>query len=81
MPLYYFECGSCRLQVKRLLSPDEAESQKCKCGSLLNRTPKGPSTSVKERLDNGLMPKAIERYSEAERLYAERAAADPKLQR
>jgi hypothetical protein len=29
----------------------------------------GPTTQVKEVLDNGLMPKAVERYTDAEKVY------------
>jgi hypothetical protein len=50
----------------------------CKCGSVMERDVKGPSTHVKERLDNGIMVKALERYSDAERIFKERHDnADP----
>ena len=82
MPLYYFECPGCGAKSKKILDHDKANKlYHCSCGHELKRTPRGPSTSVKEVLDNGVMPKSVERYSEAERLYAERAANDPKLQR
>jgi hypothetical protein len=44
----------------------------------MRRVVAGPSTSIVERLDNGAMPKAVERYSDAERIFKERhEAADP----
>lgn len=44
----------------------------------MDREATGPSTQTMERLDNGAMPKALERLANAEELYADRAAkADP----
>lgn len=39
----------------------------------MERAPSGPSAQVKERLDNGVMKRAVERYKDAERLYKDRA--------
>ena len=44
----------------------------CKCGEIMNRQVKGPSTQTMERLDNGAMVRAVERYSDAERLLKDR---------
>lgn len=45
----------------------------CKsCQSPLVRTPKAPTTRVVERLDNGLMVKALERLADAPELHRER---------
>jgi hypothetical protein len=42
------------------------------------RMTNGPSTSIVEKLDNGSMVKALERYSDAERIFNERHQnADP----
>jgi hypothetical protein len=50
----------------------------CKCNYEMIRLTKGPSTSVMERLDNGVMVKPVERYSDAERVFTERHLnADP----
>jgi len=38
--------------------------------------PGAPTTRIVESLDNGLMPRAIERPAESERLFKERAEAD-----
>ena len=43
----------------------------------MERNPSGASSQAVERLDNGLMPKAVERIADAERLYKERANKDP----
>lgn len=83
MPLYYFSCPKCQVPTAKVLPrEDVCKPQECprKCGPMV-RTPKGPSSAVKERLDNGAMPRAVERYAEAERLFAERAANDPNLKR
>jgi hypothetical protein len=44
--------------------------------TILVRTPKPPTSQVTEVLDNGAMPKRLERLADAERLYRERAEAD-----
>lgn len=78
MPLYYFHCDACHSDLRRILTPAQAEApQACrKCQGTMRRTPKGATANVVERLDNGLMTKAVERPAEAERLYRERAEAD-----
>jgi hypothetical protein len=54
------------------------QQKTCKCGCLMKRDTRGPSTHVKERLDNGCMVKALERYADAERIFQERHEnADP----
>lgn len=79
MPLYYFRCGSCGAELKKLLTPAESkEPRTCECGGPFAREPKPPSNQVVERLDNGYMAKALERPADAERLYRERAAGDPR---
>lgn len=78
MPLYYFKCSgpSHEFKVKRILTPEEADQpQKCVCGALLQRDAQGPNTTVHEVLDNGLMPRSLERFSDAQRLYKERSKA------
>ena len=54
------------------------EKKTCSCGEIMKRRATGPTANVKERLDSGLMVKAVERYADAPRLYHERAkSADP----
>ena len=79
MPLYYFTCRKCSADVRRILTPDQVSGAKCTCGGNLKRTPRPPSTHVMERLDNGVMKRALERFADAEELHRERAANDPRL--
>jgi len=80
MPLYYFRCGSCNAELKKLLPPAEAKAPRtCECGGAFVRAPRPPSNQVVERLDNGFMTKAVERPADAERLYRERAENDPRF--
>jgi hypothetical protein len=80
MPLYHFKCtGPETHRLRRILKPAEAAALKpvCECGADMVRDPKPPTANVVERLDNGYMAKAVERPADAERLYRERAQADP----
>lgn len=84
--MYFFYCDTCSTKKRRFLTPAEArEPQPCYrpgkdshsiCYGALLRIPRPPTTNVVERLDNGLMPRAVERPADAERLYHERAHAD-----
>jgi hypothetical protein len=54
-------------------SLEASRALRCReCGGPLHRAGLGPSTQVVERLDNGLMPRALERLADAERLFEER---------
>ena len=78
MPLYRFECASCRLIVRKILSVSASSSVfYCQCGNELKRSPTGPTSQTMERLDNGWMKEAIERPADIERMMAERSAKDP----
>ena len=44
----------------------------CKCGSEMQREYVPVSTQTMERLDNGFMPRSVERLADAPRLYKER---------
>lgn len=84
MPLYNFKCsGSCRTTRRKILEPDKLNTiigktcWKPDCGGVWERDPTGPTNQVYERLDNGLMPRAVERLADAERLFKERAKNDP----
>lgn len=65
MALYYFRCTKCSTELKRIMEPEQLDGvhswPKCKCGSALERTPRGPSTSVMETIDNGWQARKIER--------------------
>lgn len=74
MALYHYHCEACAKDVQRVFSPAEAKQVwVCECGGTLRRTPRPPSTQTMERLDNGFMTKAVERLSEAPRLFHERS--------
>ncbi len=70
-------CTGCGDKASRLLwlwDGSAVEKMTCKkCGAEVVRKPTGPSSQVVERLDNGMMPKAVERLADAERLYRDRA--------
>jgi hypothetical protein len=79
LPLFHVQCGKCGAEDDRL-APTGADAVKepCACRAKMRRKARGPSTAVMERLDNGAMPRAVERLADAERLHKERAAnADP----
>ncbi len=79
MPVFNYHCEQCVADVRRILTPTAArDPQFCdSCGSELDRNSQGPSTQVMERLDNGCMPKRVERLADAERLYRERSKIRP----
>ena len=81
MPLFNLRCPKCYL-FKRVFSDNydllTLQQKTCKCGYVMRRIVAGPSTSIIEKLDSGVMLKAVERYSDAERIFKERhEAADP----
>ncbi len=84
MPLYNVFCSKCgymgQLLAKKVWTQMDARDLICPgCDKyLLLRCGKGPTTNVKEKLDNGVMVRAVERYADAEELFHERAKnADP----
>lgn len=80
MPMYYYQCEACKKTVRRICSPEQStDLPKC-CSGAMVRTPKPPTSRSVETLDNGLMVKRIERLTEAERLFHERADAVQKQQ-
>ena len=84
MPTYFLRCPACNVTTKRRLLltlseiPERHPDKTCEeCGGPLKRAPRAPTTIVKESLDNGAMTKRVERFKDAEQLYADRAAQDP----
>lgn len=80
MPVYYFKCPKCEAMARRLLQPEQVKDYHIdcpECDSSMKRFVKPPSTNTVERLDNGAMPRAVERPADAERLYHERAKGKP----
>lgn len=78
MPLFNLKCTECG-EVYRKIADSLEEVGDCKfCGAAVEWQAKGPSVQKKETLDNGVMPRAVERLADAERLFKERAMnADP----
>lgn len=76
MGLYYFRCTKCSSEYRRLLEPEELDKLPTgwcsKCGHVLERAPRGASTSVKETVDNGWQARKIERPANVVDLVADR---------
>jgi putative FmdB family regulatory protein len=82
MPLFHFACTICHERTRRILETKDIDTQECKgCGAALERTPEPPSVQVMESLDNGFMPRRVERLRDAERLYRDRANNDPRTKK
>ena len=82
MPLFNLACEGCGKKSRILAASWGSVSQerlRCDaCPGVLRRAATGVSSQAVERLDNGLMPKAVERLADAERLFQERAKnSDP----
>jgi putative FmdB family regulatory protein len=74
MPLFNYRCSSCGLTksvIRRFKAKKNPPS--CSCGTVMTRAPKPPSSRVVETIDNGVMPKRVEKLVDAERLFKERA--------
>lgn len=79
MPAFNLKCAECGASTRRLARTFLLVNLTCDtCGGKLQRDPHGPSAQVMESLDNGLMPRRVERLRDAERLMKERSQnADP----
>lgn len=77
MPLFYFFCEPCQKRFFKLLKGDQAKGgYECPtCSKIAARAPQAPSSQVLEVVDNGLMPRKIERYADAQRIFKERSVA------
>lgn len=77
MPAYSFLCPVCKKPSRYILSVEEAQGDvPCRmegCGGILQRVARSPSVQIVETLDNGLMPRKLERLADAERIHEERA--------
>lgn len=77
MPLYHYKCPSCGARTRKILEPTAAGFQDCGvCGVKLEREPTAATAQVVETLDNGIMPRRIERLADAERMYKERSKTE-----
>jgi hypothetical protein len=83
MALYVLTCDKCGTQTRRLINdPEEANrGMPCRipdCDGTLKRTPSTPSLHNKEVLRFGHQIKDVERFTDADKLYDERAHMDPR---
>jgi hypothetical protein len=81
MPLYNFRCTNekCQKLTKRIMSVQDYDDSSgwisCPdCAFTALREMSGATSKAMERLDNGFMARPVERLSEAQRIFAERAA-------
>lgn len=78
MPLYNFHCDECDVTFPVITKRDLVSGVRCAgCGSPPRRVPSGPAPRVMERIDNGLMAKAVERPAETQRLVQDRDSDVP----
>lgn len=75
MPIFNYECRKCGAKLRKLLTVEESKKViACdKCNYVVYRIHTPPGAMVTEVLDNGVMPRAVERLADAERLNHERA--------
>ena len=77
MPLYYLYCKKCDKKIAKIMEPQQYAlgPHKCaNCDMALERVAGSVGASVMESLDNGAMPRRVERFADAERLHRERNA-------
>jgi hypothetical protein len=71
MPLYKMVCPKCGILIKKISK--QLPTIVCeKCSVLMERAMSPPESQVKEVLDNGFMPKRIERFKDTESLFKNR---------
>lgn len=85
MPLYNFQCDACKRTVRRIFDVQDVDSfegsicfDNGACQGKWRRVPTGPTSQVMEKLDNGISPRTVERWSDAERVWKERSDNDPR---
>lgn len=78
MALFILTCDKCKAVRKRVtITTEEANAGiPCKCGGTARRTPNTPSLHTKEVLRFSHQIKDVERFTDAEQLYYERAHKD-----
>lgn len=77
MALFTFRCPTCKVLVKRILTPEKAKDPLfCKeDNTQLAREFQEVSSVVKEVIDNGLQVRKVEQYADAPKLLQEREQA------
>lgn len=75
MPLFYFYCSNCQKKYRHILK-QYSLGQKVSCvvcKSALERLVKAPTTQTTEIIDNGIMPKQVEKLMDVKELLEERS--------
>lgn len=76
MPLYQFRCPDCSFLTKRLLNKPDFNNLNCKkCNktlTVLNREFADTSSNCKEVIDNGIMPRKVENFANANEMLEDR---------
>lgn len=67
MACFNYKCPNCSKETRRIV-PKPTVTFCDECNVEMVRAPKPPTTQVKEVLDNGLMPRKVERLRDAEDL-------------
>lgn len=78
MPFFTYRCDACSLTERRLVEAgDRDRPAPCSvCAGIVKRVRVADvGVSKVERLDNGVMAKSVERFSDAERLHHDRAVS------
>lgn len=78
MPIFNYKCTDCKADVKRILNYPPPQTLECpKCGAKMVRNPgKGPTSTVKEVLDDGWSPKAVERFKDSVEVFEDNAKVE-----
>ena len=72
MPLFKLTCPKCGKAVKKLgKTTPKVWCEECQV--IMERQMAPPDVQVKEVLDNGAMPRKVERFKDAEQLFRDRA--------
>ena len=78
MPLFYYICDICQKEIRRVCNIQESKTLPICCGSQTKRNPRPVTARCIEVIDNGIMTKKLERLTDAERLFKERAKVTKK---
>jgi hypothetical protein len=77
LPLYYFICRQCKEPLRKVIEPEKVKGLRCpKCQGKLKRYPSPPAVHFKNHIDNGLMPKGLENFDDAQQITHERSKLD-----
>ena len=75
MALFTYFCKACKKEWRKILAKDT--KQRCpNCGKNGSRQPKSVTTSSKEIVDTGIMPKRVEMLVGAQEISKERSRMD-----